>query len=145
MTEKPQAETRQRIDKWLFFTRMVKSRSLAQGLLNSGHVKVNGTSIRQPSFQVKTGDRVELALERRDIILVVKSGGERRGPYEEAKLLYEDLTPPREETERLSAFEQAQRAKGSGRPTKKERRETDRLFPGPGGSAADRFVDPWDD
>jgi ribosome-associated heat shock protein Hsp15 len=145
MTEKPQAETRQRIDKWLFFTRMVKSRSLAQGLLNSGHVKVNGTSIRQPSFQVKTGDRVELALERRDIILVVKSGGERRGPYEEARLLYDDLTPPREETERLTAFEQAQRVKGSGRPTKKERRETDRLFPGPGGSAADPLADPWDD
>jgi ribosome-associated heat shock protein Hsp15 len=133
MTEKPQADARQRIDKWLFFTRMVKSRSLAQGLLNSGHVKVNGTSIRQPSFQVKPGDRIEMALERRDITLVVKSGGERRGPYEEAKLLYEDLTPPREVTERLSALEQAQRAKGSGRPTKKERRETDRLFPDAGG------------
>jgi ribosome-associated heat shock protein Hsp15 len=145
MTEKPQAETRQRIDKWLFFTRMVKSRSLAQGLLNSGHVKVNGTSIRQPSFHVKTGDKVELALERRDIILLVKSGGERRGPYEEARLLYDDLTPPREETERLTAFEQAQRVKGSGRPTKKERRETDRLFPGPGGPATDPLADPWDD
>lgn len=134
MTEKPSADLRQRIDKWLFFTRMVKSRSLAQGLLNSGHVKVNGTSIRQPSFQVKAGDRVEIALDRRDLILVVKSGGERRGPYEEAKQLYEDLTPPREKVERMSAFEQAQRVKGSGRPTKKERRETDRLFPDVGGS-----------
>jgi ribosome-associated heat shock protein Hsp15 len=136
MSEKPLAETRQRIDKWLFFTRMVKSRSLAQGLLGSGHVKVNGASIRQPSFQVKAGDRVEIALERRDVILVVKSCGERRGPYEEARHLYEDLTPPREEVERLTPFEQAQRAKGSGRPTKKERRETDRLFPGIGGPDA---------
>lgn len=134
MTEKPPAETRQRIDKWLFFTRMVKSRSLAQGLLGSGHVKVNGTSIRQPSFQVKPGDRIEMALERRQIILVVKSGGERRGPFEEAKLLYEDLTPPQEKTDRLTALEQAQRARGSGRPTKKERRETDRLLPEAGGS-----------
>jgi ribosome-associated heat shock protein Hsp15 len=130
----PHAGPRQRIDKWLFFTRMAKSRSLAQGLLNSGHVKVNGTSIRQPSFQVKIGDRLEIELERRNVVLVVKSGGERRGPYEEAKLLYEDLTPPREVTERLTMLEQAQRAKGSGRPTKKERRETDRLFPAVGGS-----------
>jgi ribosome-associated heat shock protein Hsp15 len=141
MTEKPQGDLRQRIDKWLFFTRMAKSRSFAQALLNSGHVKVNGTSIRQPSFQVKVGDRLELALERRNLILVVKSGGVRRGPYEEAKLLYDDLTPPREETERLTALEQAQRVKGSGRPTKKERRETDRLLPGAGGPDADR----WDD
>jgi len=132
MSEKPSGDLRQRIDKWLFFTRMVKSRSLAQGLLNSGHVKVNGASIRQPSFQVKVGDRVEIALEPRDLILVVKSGGDRRGPYEEAKELYEDLTPPREKTERLTTLEQAQRVKGSGRPTKKERRETDRLYPSAG-------------
>ncbi len=137
MTEKPQGDLRQRIDKWLFFTRMAKSRSLAQGLLNSGHVKVNGASIRQPSFQVKPGDRVEIALERRNVTLVVKSGGARRGPYEEARQLYEDLTPPREESERLTALEQAQRIKGSGRPTKKERRETDRLFPGPDGDWRD--------
>lgn len=129
MTEKPPETLRQRIDKWLFFTRMAKSRSVAQGLLNSGHVRVNGSPIRQPSFQVKAGDRIELSLERRDLILVVKSAGERRGPYEEARLLYEDLTPTREETQRLNAFEQAQRVQGSGRPTKKERRETDRLFP----------------
>lgn len=145
MSEKPSADLRQRIDKWLFFTRMVKSRSLAQGLLNSGHVKVNGTSIRQPSFQVKAGDRVELALERRDLILVVKSGGERRGPFEEAKELYEDLTPPREKTDRLTALEQAQRVKGSGRPTKKERRETDRLFPSAGDPDIDSDIDWRDD
>lgn len=137
MSEKPSGDLRQRIDKWLFFTRMVKSRSLAQGLLNSGHVRVNGLPIRKPSFEVKVGDRVELSLERRDVILIVKAGGERRGPYEEAKELYEDLTPPREETERLNAFEQAQRIPGSGRPTKKERRETDRLFPEVGGPDID--------
>ena len=145
MTEKPQGDLRQRVDKWLFFTRMVKSRSLAQGLLSAGHVKVNGLSIRQPSFQVKAGDKVEIAMERRDVVLVVRSGGERRGPYEEAKLLYEDLTPPREETERLTTLEQAQRAKGSGRPTKKERRETDRLFPGVEGPAGDWCNDGFDD
>ncbi|MND62719.1 hypothetical protein D3C80_540110 [compost metagenome] len=93
---------------------------------------------------MKVGDRVEIALDRRDLILVVKSGGERRGPYEEAKELYEDLTPPREKTERLTMLEQAQRIKGSGRPTKKERRETDRLFPNAGDADLGAGIN-WDD
>ncbi|MCK8781386.1 RNA-binding S4 domain-containing protein [Rhizobium sp. NTR19] len=130
MAEKQsQPGPRQRIDKWLFFARMVKSRSLAQTFIASNNVRVNGDLVTQPSFLVKPGDRINLALERRDLVLVVKSGGERRGPFEEARLLYDDLTPPPEEQKRLSLFEQAQRAPGSGRPTKKERREIDRLFP----------------
>lgn len=130
MAEKQsQPGSRQRIDKWLFFARMVKSRSLAQTFIASNNVRVNGDLVTQPSFLVKPGDRINLALERRDLVLVVKSGGERRGPFEEARLLYDDLTPPPEEQKRLSLFEQAQRAPGSGRPTKKERREIDRLFP----------------
>ncbi|WP_105403826.1 RNA-binding S4 domain-containing protein [Neorhizobium sp. T7_12] len=131
MTEKqPQSGSRQRIDKWLFFARMAKSRSIAQDLIRSNHVRVNGDLVSQPSSQVKPGDRIDLKLERRDLVLVVKAGGERRGPFEEARLLYEDISPPPEETKRLTLFEQAQRAQGSGRPTKKERRDTDRLFPG---------------
>lgn len=131
MTEKqPQSGSRQRIDKWLFFARMAKSRSIAQDLIRSNHVRVNGDLVSQPSAQVKPGDRIDLMLERRDLVLVVKAGGERRGPFEEARLLYEDLSPPPDETKRLTLFEQAQRVQGSGRPTKKERRETDRLFPG---------------
>ncbi|WP_105435737.1 MULTISPECIES: RNA-binding S4 domain-containing protein [Neorhizobium] len=131
MTEKqPQPGSRQRIDKWLFFARMAKSRSIAQDLIRSNHVRVNGDLVSQPSSQVKPGDRIDLKLERRDLVLVVKAGGERRGPFEEARLLYEDLSPPPEEAKRLTLFEQAQRAQGSGRPTKKERRDTDRLFPG---------------
>ena len=54
--------------------------------------------------------------------------GERRGPYEEARLLYDDLTPEQPK-ERLSAYDLAMRDRGAGRPTKKERRETDRLKP----------------
>jgi ribosome-associated heat shock protein Hsp15 len=124
----PGSGSRQRIDKWLFFTRMVKSRSLAQSHIQSGHVRINGERALQPSQMVKTGDRVELALERRDVVLIVKSGGERRGPYEEARLLYEDLTPPPDEAKRLTPYEQAMRAMGTGRPTKKDRRAIDKLM-----------------
>jgi ribosome-associated heat shock protein Hsp15 len=133
MSEKqPQSGSRQRIDKWLFFARMAKSRSIAQALIHSNNIRVNGELISQASFQVKPGDQVVLKLERRDLVLVVKAGGERRGPFEEARLLYEDLTPPPDETKKLTALEQALRAPGSGRPTKKERRDTDRLVPGLG-------------
>lgn len=126
--EQPSSGSRQRIDKWLFFARMAKSRSLAQTFVLKGNVRINGERTVQPSHMVKAGDRIELSLERRDIILVVSQAGTRRGPFEEAKLLYDDLTPTREETKRLTLFEQATREPGSGRPTKRQRREIDRLM-----------------
>jgi ribosome-associated heat shock protein Hsp15 len=121
---------RQRLDKWLFFTRLQKSRSIAQKAIEAGHVRVNETRITQPSFAVKAGDVVLLSLDRRDMTVRVLQPGNRRGPYEEARLLYEDLTPPPVPGDKRNAFEQATRERGSGRPTKKERREVDRLRPG---------------
>jgi ribosome-associated heat shock protein Hsp15 len=115
---------RQRIDKWLFFARIAKSRTLAQTWVEAGHVSVNGEKVRRPSAEVKSGDKLEVVVERRTYVLVVKEPGVRRGPYEEARLLYDDQSPP---PEKLSPFEQAQRMPGSGRPEKKERRELDRL------------------
>ncbi len=120
--------SRQRIDKWLFFARMIKSRSLAQTYVLKGNVRINGERIIQPSHAVRPGDKIELSLERRDIVLVVRLPGERRGPFEEAKLLYEDITPPPDETKKLTLFEQALRDPGAGRPTKRQRREIDRLM-----------------
>jgi len=128
----PQSGSRQRIDKWLFFARVAKSRSLAQERISAGHVRINGQSVRQPSYQVKSGDRIEVSMPERDLILVVKGAGERRGPYEEAKLLYEDLTPPKPPRP-FGELEQGVRAPGTGRPTKRERRVLDELRA------------PWDD
>ncbi|UHS57766.1 RNA-binding S4 domain-containing protein [Agrobacterium vaccinii] len=126
--QQPHDSGRQRLDKWLFFARMVKSRSLAQTYIQSGKVRVNDTTVRQPSHMVKVGDRLDISFERMDRILVVKAAGERRGPYEEARLLYDDKTPPRPPGERLTLLEQAVREPGSGRPTKKERRALDRFM-----------------
>ncbi len=118
---------RQRLDKWLFFTRLTKSRSIAQKAIESGDVKVNDARVTQPSHVLKAGDTVVFSSDRRDTTVRVLAPGSRRGPYEEARLLYEDLTPPVVPGEKLTAFEQATRERGSGRPTKKERREVDRL------------------
>lgn len=115
---------RQRIDKWLYFTRVAKSRTLAQDWVEAGHVTVNGEKVRRSSADVRVGDKIEVKTRERDLVLIVKAPGERRGPFEEARYLYEDLSPP---TVRRTPFEQAQREAGSGRPEKKERREIDRL------------------
>lgn len=126
--KQPLTGTPQRIDKWLFFARITKSRTLAQSEISSGHVTVNGQKIRQPSAVVRPGDRVEIKLHHRDLILIVQKPGERRGPYEEAKLLYEDISPPPEPPAPFLSGANAQREPGAGRPTKRDRRLLDRLM-----------------
>ena len=130
--EQPDGQARQRIDKWLFFARLRKSRSLAAKSVEAGDISINGVKIRQPSHAVRPGDVIALALDRHDMVVKVLQSGERRGPYEEARLLYSDMTPPPPPREERNLFAQATRERGAGRPTKRERRETDRLqaFPG---------------
>lgn len=83
----------QRIDKWLFFSRAVKSRSLAAKLVEAGGVRINREKATQSSDSVKLGDVLTITLERRILVYRVLSLGERRGPAVEARLMYEDLSP----------------------------------------------------
>ena len=115
------AEHRQRIDKWLWHARVVKTRSAAAALVSSGHVRLNGARIDQPSKPVKPGDVVTIALDRRVRVLKVGGIAERRGSVDDARVLYEDLTPAPAETKRAPPAS-AGREPGSGRPTKQERR-----------------------
>ena len=123
-----EAGARQRIDKWLFFARVVKSRSLAAKLAVGGKVRVNRDKIMHAAHQVKVGDVLTITLDRRILVYKILAPGERRGPAPEAQLLYEDLSPPpAPASEGLPEAAMPQRESGAGRPTKKERRETDRL------------------
>jgi len=123
------AEGRQRIDKWLFFSRAVKSRSLAAKLVVAGRVRINSDKAAQASDLVKSGDVLTITHERRILIWKVLATGVRRGPAEEARTLYEDLSPPpAPKGEAVADAIPALREAGSGRPTKRERRQTDRLF-----------------
>ena len=120
-------EDRQRIDRWLYFARVVKSRSLAAKLAQSGRVRVNGDKIDQPSRQVQRDDVLTITLDRRILVLKILEPGERRGPYPEAKTLYEDLSPPPVKAEDAGTPALAPyRDAGSGRPTKRERRQLDK-------------------
>lgn len=84
---------RQRVDKWLFFARIVKSRSLAAKLVEFGRVRVNGRKAERGSDVLHPGDVLTLNLDRRIAVLRVADLGARRGPAPEARLLYEDLSP----------------------------------------------------
>ena len=119
-------EGRQRIDKWLFFARVVKSRSLAAKLAQAGRVRVNREKIDSASYPVKVGDVLTITLERRILVYEILDTGTRRGPAPEAQTLYEDRTPPPPPTaEEEPAV--APREAGAGRPTKRERRQIARF------------------
>jgi ribosome-associated heat shock protein Hsp15 len=120
--------SRQRIDKWLFFARVVKSRSLAAKLAVAGRVRINRDKASQASDLVKSGDVLTITLDRRILVYKVLDAGKRRGPAEEARTLYEDLSPPPTPKDEAPADAILPlRESGSGRPTKRERRETDKL------------------
>ncbi|MES0812697.1 RNA-binding S4 domain-containing protein [Roseibium sp. SCPC15] len=114
-----------RIDKWLWYARVTKSRSLAQKLATSGHVRINKDKISSASKTVKEGDVLTIGLERRILVLKVVALGTRRGPYEEARKLYEDLSPPPPPKKDAPPPPPGQREAGSGRPTKRDRRKLD--------------------
>jgi ribosome-associated heat shock protein Hsp15 len=84
---------RQRLDKWLWFARVVKTRTLAARLVAEGHVRINAQRVETPAKLVGPGDVLTIALERQVRVLKVVAPGTRRGAYPEAKLLFEDLTP----------------------------------------------------
>lgn len=117
---------RQRLDRWLFFSRAVKSRTLAQKFVESGAVRVNAERTLACDRKVGPGDVLTMTLGTRLLVWRIRDEGSRRGPTSEAATLYEDLSPPplprAEKAVRL-----VERDAGTGRPTKKQRRDTDRL------------------
>lgn len=82
---------RQRIDRWLWHARLVRTRGAAAALTGAGYVRVNGHRIGVPSRPVRVGDVVTLALERRVRVLKVRGFVDRRGPAGSCETLYEDL------------------------------------------------------
>jgi ribosome-associated heat shock protein Hsp15 len=88
------SEQSQRIDKWLWHARVVRTRSAAAALAAAGHVRVNGTRIETASRAVRVGDVIMVALDRTVRVLRVTGFAGRRGPPETARLLYADLGRP---------------------------------------------------
>jgi ribosome-associated heat shock protein Hsp15 len=81
-------EDRQRLDKWLWFARFAKSRTLAAKLVASGFVRVNGQRAENAAKPVAVGDVVTIALARTTTVVRIEQLGTRRGPAAEARELY---------------------------------------------------------
>ncbi|MCB9034786.1 MAG: RNA-binding S4 domain-containing protein [Chitinophagales bacterium] len=115
-----------RIDKWLWAVRLVKTRTMATNLCNSGKVKINGKSVK-PSYSLMVDETIHFSYYGNKKIIEVKMLLAKRTSAAIASECYVDLSPPPIERNNLdSAFYNFEiRDKGVGRPTKKERRAID--------------------
>ena len=120
-----------RLDKWLWYARFFKTRSLATKQISSGKLRINGEVTSKPHRHAQIGQILTFAQGNHIRVIRIDEIGQRRGPAAEAELLYTDLDPteigkvdtePRFQNRRFE-----NRLTGSGRPTKKDRRQTSRL------------------
>ncbi len=122
------ANSRFRIDKWLWHARFFKSRSLAAAQCRARKVRINGSHCSKASATVQVGDVLTFPKAGEIKVVEIVAFGDRRGPASEAQLLYKDLTPPSEKAEATVRVPvNPSREKGMGRPTKTDRRALDRL------------------
>ena len=112
-----------RVDKWLWAVRLYKTRSDATEACRAGHVRVNDTSAK-PATALKTGDTVRARNASGEHVVEVTGLLEKRASAPVAVSCYIDRTPPAPAEERLADFA---RDRGAGRPTKRDRRQLERL------------------
>jgi ribosome-associated heat shock protein Hsp15 len=118
-----------RLDRWLWAARFFKTRALAAAAVAGGKVQVNGVRAK-PAKLLRAGDVVRVRVTPYEWLVTVRALSERRGPPKAAQALYEESPEGRAARERLA--EQLKMApapayQGKGRPTKKQRREIERL------------------
>ena len=118
-----------RLDKWLWAARFFKTRALASEAVAGGKVSLNGSRAK-PARLVRSGDSLRIRIGPYDWFVTVRAVTERRGPPRDAQLLYDETPEGRAARERLAEAHKIAPAptyQGKGRPTKKERREIERL------------------
>ncbi len=129
----------QRLDVWLWYARVAKTRTLAQELIHKGKLRVNRHRTDKAAHPLRLGDVVTISLGPKVRLLKVQGFASRRGPASEAAIVYHELTPETDRTKAKSSNDnascasatagapQAVRDSGAGRPTKRERRALVRL------------------
>ena len=131
MTEQKES---QRIDKWLWHGRFTKTRSLAQKLVKNGKVRIDREKITNTSQAVKPGNVLTISISDKIRIIQITGIGTRRGPYNEAKELYEDITPISETRSKPAmAKVNVDSISPGGRPDKHQRRKLIELKHNSGG------------
>ncbi|MER7897551.1 RNA-binding S4 domain-containing protein [Streptomyces sp. NPDC096046] len=133
----PQGVTTVRVDSWIWSVRLVKTRSMGATACRGGHVRVNGERVK-PAHAVRVGDEVRLRHEGHERVVVVTRLIRKRVGAPVAAQCYIDNSPPPPPREAVAPA--GIRDRGAGRPTKRDRRELERLrglggpgpVPGPG-------------
>ncbi|WP_033424340.1 RNA-binding S4 domain-containing protein [Actinomadura flavalba] len=113
-----------RVDVYIWSIRLVKTRSMATAACRGGHVRVNDERVK-PAAVVRPGDRIRVRLDGRERVVEVRQILRKRVGPPAAALAYTDHSPPPPPREALVPV--ARRDRGAGRPTKRDRRELDRL------------------
>lgn len=127
--ESAEQRARVRLDKWLWAARFYKTRGLAAGAVDAGRIEVNDERAKR-SRLVQAGDRLKIRLGPYEHIVVVRDVSERRGSAPIAQKLYEEEPESRKAREVMAAHVRAMNSSTgyqSGRPTKKDRRDIERL------------------
>ncbi|MFC7815100.1 RNA-binding S4 domain-containing protein [Streptomyces sp. NPDC057367] len=120
----PQSGESVRVDSWIWAVRLIKTRSLGATACRGGHVRVNGERVK-PAYSLRVGDEVRLRHEGRERVVVVKRLIRKRVGAPVAAQCYLDNSPPPPPREAVAPA--GVRDRGTGRPTKRDRRELERL------------------
>ena len=118
-----------RLDKWLWAARFFKTRALAQKHIELGRVMVNGQKVKNSKY-ISVGDKVHLTLNSLPYLLTVLALNHQRRPAPEARTLDEEDSKVAQEREQQNLLDQASRVTAAypdGRPTKRDRRELDKV------------------
>ena len=120
----------QRLDKWLWHARFFKTRTLAARVVSEGKVRVDGAPVSKPARQISPGVTLTFSKDDRVRVIHVLGIGDRRGPAPEAQALYDDQSPAPAPVDPAARganprFEGGKH--GTGRPTKRDRRQMDRF------------------
>ena len=117
-----------RLDVYLYYIRIFKSRSLATKYILSNRLRISGQVTQKPHKLISIGDVLSMTIKGNVKILKILDIPNRRGPYSESLNFYEDITPIENNQKREYLKPNIKFAERVGRPTKRERRQTDRLM-----------------
>ena len=129
MKEEAEHSGRVRLDKWLWAARFYKTRGLSAEAIDAGKIEVNGERAKRARL-VQAGDKVKIRIGPYEHLITVRGVSEKRGSAPIAQALYEEDAESRKAREVMAAHVRAMNANTgyeSGRPTKKDRREIERL------------------
>ena len=117
-----------RLDLYLFYIRIFKSRNLATKFIISNRLRISGQVTQKPHKLISIGDVLSLPIQDYVKILKVVDIPKRRGPFSEALNYYEDITPLKTQENKVNVTTKFKFVERVGRPTKLERRQTDKLM-----------------